>query len=229
MAKINKNDFLNSVLKGNMELFEDIIKIDLDYSVFKEEGMYIFEKLYSIYLNFISENYKIYDSNLFINGVLYRTIDSFRGCLWSFSKNNNFVFFDSYRNLCETLGLLCYANQNPNYIKIIGLGHKKNQSKENIVLGPRKLIGAGNKKYPHLEVIYNEVSGYIHPNPESLLMPLIFTEKEKEGIYFKFLIGNSGLIGRGKDNSKYLFNEVLLITKYIYDEIIILIDKNKTK
>ncbi len=162
------NAGIDSVVNKELRTFEEV---ELKYPKLGKYKELVTAQIKKHYILFIElmKNPKAIDSRTFaISGLLLRSLNYYKGALWSLATGNQHVFADCLRSICETMALAHYINKNPEYVKIATSGKKDHENSALRIVNIQTMIRKLDKKHEGIVQDYEKLCNQIHPNPESL-------------------------------------------------------------
>lgn len=160
---------------------------------------------------------KLYKETLLVNGAILKSLNIYRGGVWSLGQRNPHVFFDCLRSQCETLALLRYCIEKPDYVTAATLGEHKHPEEKMRLVNILTMVDRLDKKHEGIRHDYDDLCEFTHPNPDSLyanILPL----KEEEGVLTVEISTKSTRI-TSEDADKYLLM-LTTWTDWIFDELV---------
>jgi len=207
---------IDKLVNEEMELFNTIKKIFPNLEKYENEIRKQFFTHYKIFHNSMSM-YKdvIYRNNFFLFGFILRSLNLYRGCLWAFGNDNPHTFYNNLRGQCETLALINYCINNPQYIKIALIGKMKTEDKKKKIVNAKTMVEKLNKKYLRIFEDYDQLCDRVHPNPESLFTNFKKLEKSDKS---NFTMSTKVRVADPEHSEAYLLM-LLRWTDWIFKEI----------
>ena len=126
----------------------------------------------------------LYVSTIFMQGVITRSLNIYRGALWALANGNPHVYSACLRAQCETLALLDWCKNNPDNIKAATMGSRNNPDKELNIPNVLTLIDKLDKTYKDIRKDYDQLCEIVHPNPTSLLASTEILDKKERVVAF---------------------------------------------
>lgn len=157
--------------EADMELYEKVNTTFPSLEQYEEEIRRQFYFHYKSIKEFVIEwdEGKLYDYSMLVNGVLLRSLEYYRGCIWALGQKNLQVFIDCIRAICETLALVHYCNLNPEYVNTSMLGERGHEEQELKLVNVLTMIDKVDRIHENFRSDYDVMCNYVHPNPASLL------------------------------------------------------------
>jgi len=211
---IPSKEDIKKTVSDEMKLFMNLVESYPNLKKYENQIKEQFHTIFNIFFGCVSNHKgKLYSSNFLIIGIILRTLNVYRGCLWSLGFHNPHVFYSTLRNHCETLALVYYCVNHPKY-SITALAGKRNHEIEELrIRNTLTMIEKLDGKYGGIMKDYDQLSERVHPNPHSLFANMKPTsERNVISIQTKIRFADS----------KYSEEYILMLvnwTKWIFDEI----------
>lgn len=221
---ISKDD-IEKVARNELKLFNNLKQVYPSLSVFEKEVFEQFKNHYQILVEKIlkANNGNLYDYSLVIIGAIQRSLNDYRGALWSLATRNTHVFYNCLRSQCETLALLNYCVLNPNYVENATTGSRETKEGKPKIINIVTMIEKLDKKHNGICQDFDDLCDLVHPNPASLyanIKPVGETERST-------LIIHSSTVGDniGDETAELHIKLLIAWTGWIFEELLALLDK----